>query len=137
MILRYLFDTCVISELVKPSPSTSVVSWVDAQEADDLFLSVITMGEIRKGIEAARPKNLAAALRYEKWLEVLTGQYAGRILSFDETSAQIWGTLMARNPNSDVEDAQIAAIALAYEMVVVTRNVAHFAPLGVPVHNPF
>lgn len=137
MILKYILDTCVISEVVKTSPSASVLAWINSQADVDLYLSVITIGEIRKGIEGARAKNPAAALRYESWLDSLVTQFRTRILPFDEPAAQTWGTLMARLPNSGVEDAQIAAMALTLGMTVVTRNVVDFAQFGVPVYNPF
>ena len=135
--MKYLLDTCTISELIKSAPNPSVLTWFGAQADVDLFLSAITVGEIRKGIEAARPRNLAAALRYEGWLDGLVRNYADRILPFDEPAAQVWGQFMALVPNSGVEDAMIAAIASAGRMAVATRNVTDFTPFGIPVVDPF
>lgn len=137
MPLKYLLDTCTISEVVKAAPSPAVLAWIAGQADVDLYLSVVTVGEIRKGIEVARPKNSAAALRYEGWLEELIRNYTSRILSFDESAAQIWGKLMASTPHAGVEDAQIAAIAAAHGMGVATRNIKDFAPFGVPLWDPF
>jgi len=135
--LKYLLDTCTISELIKLAPNTSVKAWFNNQADVDLCLSVVTIGEIRKGIEAARPRNLSAALRYENWLDGLVRAYADRILPFDEPAAQVWGKFMALVPNSGVEDAMIAAIAAANGMGVATRNVIDFTPFGIPVFDPF
>jgi len=135
--LKYLLDTCTISELIKSAPDPSVLAWFTAQADVDLFLSAITIGEIRKGIEAARPRDLPAALRYEGWLDGLVRNYADRILPFDEPVAQIWGRLMALVPHSGVEDAMIAAIASGNGMAVATRNLADFTPFGIPVFDPF
>lgn len=135
--MKYLLDTCTISELIKSTPNPSVLAWFGAQADVDLFLSVITVGEIRKGIEAARPRNPAAALRYEGWLDELVRNYADRILPFDEPAAQNWGRFMALVPHSGVEDAMIAAIASVGGMGVATRNVADFTLFGIPVFDPF
>jgi predicted nucleic acid-binding protein len=137
MILKYLLDTCVISEMVKTDPNPKVSAWISSIPDVDLNLSVVTIGEIRKGVEVARPTNTAAALRYEAWLVTLVSHYAGRILPFDEPAAQIWGRLMAHASSSGVEDAQIAAIAIRHGMTISTRNVKHFTPFGVPIVNPF
>ncbi len=137
MILKYLLDTCAISEVVKTNPNKTVLSWINRQADVDLYLSVLTVGEIRKGIEAVRPTNPDAARKHEAWLDNLVALYADRILPFDVDSAQTWGALLAQSSSSDVEDSQIAAIALTHGMTVVTRNVADFQIFNVPIHDPF
>lgn len=126
-----------MSELVKATPNTKVIQFLETQASVDLYLSVITLGEIRKGIEKARPTKPESAARYEAWLTVLVSDYGGRILPLDPAAADIWGHSMASHPQSGVEDAQIAAIAAAGGLVIVTRNVVDFQPFGVSIHNPF
>lgn len=136
--MKYLLDTCVISEVVKLTPSPKVMAWLNSQASVDLYLSVLTVGEIRKGIEAERPRNLAAAQKYEAWLDSLVADYGDRIIPFDLDAAQAWGGLLAGSPkNSDVEDSQIAAIALSRQMTIVTRNVSDFKHFNVPYYDPF
>lgn len=135
--MKYLIDNCVISEVIKPNPNDKVLAWIDSQADVDLYLSALTIGEIRKGIERARPANPTAAARYEAWLGTLVSHYGGRILPLDEPAAQAWGILMSRVPNSGVEDAQIAAIAQSRGMTVVTRNIADFKDFAIPLINPF
>ena len=137
MALKYLLDTCVLSEIVKAAPNPNVLAWLGAQADVDLCLSAVTIGEIRKGIELAKARRLATATGFETWLTSLVAHYASRILPFDEPAAQVWGRLMAQVPGTGIEDSQIAAIALAQRMTVVTRNLADFVPLGVPCHDPF
>jgi len=135
--LKYLLDTCTISELIKSSPNENVVNWISTQNGADLHISAITVGEIRKGIELARPTAYEFAIKLETWLNSLIGNYRTRIMPFDEKAAQVWGELMARHPQIALEDSQIAAIAMTNEMTVITRNEKDFSPLGVAFFNPF
>lgn len=135
--MKYLLDTNVISEVVKPTPSKKVTAWLSSQADVDLYLSAITIGEIRKGIESARPTNPAAAAKYEAWLENLIAHYGNRIVPLDEAAAQAWGALMARSSTSNVEDSQIAAIAQSRGMTVVTRNIADFRNFSISTFDPF
>jgi predicted nucleic acid-binding protein len=120
------------------------LAWISSIAVADIYISVITIAEIRKGIELVRPENEAAALRYETWLADLIVHHRGRILPFDEPAAQIWGRLIARLSLSGVKDAelptidaQIAAIAVHHGMTIVTRNVKDIQPFGAPIVNPF
>jgi predicted nucleic acid-binding protein len=135
--LKYLLDTCVISEVVKAKPNQKVMGWLSSQADVDLYLSVVTIGEIRRGIEIARPSNLEAALKYEAWLDDLTAHYGERIVPFDEPAAQAWGRLMVHASGSGIEDAQIAAIASTRGMTVATRNTPDFRPFSVSIFDPF
>jgi predicted nucleic acid-binding protein len=135
--LKYLLDTVTISEIIKSSPNQKVIDWLQAQSSADLYLSSITIGEIRKGIELAKPQNLAFAENLERFLDMLTQNYQERILPFDEAAAQIWGRFMALYPNIGIEDSQIGAIAVTHDLTVATRNIKDFAPMGVPHFNPF
>ena len=134
----YLVDTNVISEFRKGERShPGAVRFLRAVDPNDLYLSVQTLGEIRKGVEIIRLRgDLPQALRLEEWLEMITLTYADRILDFDHECAQMWGRLMAQSPHHPI-DRQIAAIALLYNFTVVTRNVADFAGTSVGLLNPF
>ena len=136
----YLVDTDVISEARKGPRAHSGVREFFAsagRRGAALYVSAVTIGELRQGVERIRHRgDLAQARRLERWLGEVTAQYAESILPIDAEVAEVWGRL--RVPNADNPlDKQIAATALIYGLVVVTRNVAHFAPTGVPVHDPF
>jgi len=136
----YLVDTDVISNARKharANPGVRQFFRDAAAQGVPLFLSAVTIGELRQGIEAVRHRrDLAQATRLARWLGTVTQEYADAILPFDEEIAQIWGRLrvpLAENPL----DKQIAATALMYNLTVVTRNVADYQPTGVAVLNPF
>ncbi|MGH9204841.1 MAG: type II toxin-antitoxin system VapC family toxin [Vicinamibacterales bacterium] len=102
-----------------------------------MFLSAVTIGELRQGVEAVRHRgDLSQATRLSRWLGTVTGDYADAILPFDEEIAQIWGRLRVPHAENPL-DKQIAATALIYALTVVTRNVSHYEPTGVAVLNPF
>jgi predicted nucleic acid-binding protein len=128
----FLLDTVVVSELRKRDADPSVVAWVEGRRPTDIFLSVITIGEIERGIarRQARDPN------FIEWLDRILMLYGGRVLSFDLKSARRWGALSAALGNQN-PDLQIAATALEHGLTVVTRNVAHFKPAGVATLNPF
>ncbi|MEV6554962.1 type II toxin-antitoxin system VapC family toxin [Nocardia sp. NPDC051756] len=136
----YLLDTSAVSEWVKPRPDPGLSLWLHTADEDRLHLSVITLGEIRKGIEKMvdSPKKR----RLVDWLtESLIDRFEGRLLSVDGIVAQAWGRMVARTEGSgnpvEAADALIAATAESHGLEVVTRNVKHFAPTGVPVVCPW
>ena len=136
----FLVDTNVISELVKPKPEPRVVAWVDAADEALLFLSVLTLGEIRKGISTVQESRRRGNL--ESWLETaLRPRFAGRVLAVDEDVADRWGRIAAdaaqRRKPLPVIDALLAATALHHDLMLVTRNVADVATTGVAVLNPW
>ena len=136
----YLLDTDVLSESRKEQKANAGVRafFRDAQrENAPLYVSVITLGEIRRGLELIRHRGeTAQADRLERWLQSVTESYGATILPFDEEMAQVWGKLRVPRPENPL-DKQIAATALMHDLAVVTRNVAHFASTGVRVVNPF
>jgi predicted nucleic acid-binding protein len=134
--LSFLLDTVVLSELRKAKPSRKVVQWIKAQKPESLFISVVSIGEIERGIERARKSNVGFAADLEQWLEILLSLYAHRVLPVSANSARLWGRLSAKLGH-DGADLLIAATALSQGLTVVTRNVKHFAPTGVHVFNPF
>jgi predicted nucleic acid-binding protein len=136
----YLIDTDVISELRKGSRANPGVRSFFANASRDeaaLFLSAITVGEVRQGIERMRYRgDRPQAVQLEQWLERLTLEFEHEILPFDETIAQVWGRLRVPNSQNPL-DKQIAATALTYDLTVVTRNTSHYEPTGVRCVNPF
>jgi toxin FitB len=134
--VSFLLDTVVLSELRKAKPSRKVVQWIKAQKADSLFVSVVSIGEIERGIQRARKSDAVFAAELEQWLETLLSLYADRILPVSANAARLWGRLSAKLGH-DGADLLIAATALSHGSTVVTRNVKHFAPTGVHVFNPF
>jgi len=137
----YLLDTNVISELMKARPARSVADWIVATPEDLLHLSVITIGEIRKGIDLLdedEPKRAAL----QSWLDRdLRVRFAGRLLPFDESVAERWGQIEAVAKRQRVTlptiDAQLAATALRHGLTFVTRNTSDVRLTGVPLFNPW
>lgn len=131
-----LLDTVVLSELRKARPSPAVTGWLRQQEDHTLFVSVVSIGEIERGIEKQRGTNRAFADALTTWLNTLIDLYGDRILPVTPEIARLWGRLSARLGNDGV-DLVIAATALCHALPVATRNVRHFAPAGVTTVNPF
>lgn len=134
--MAYLLDTCVLSELRKPKSNPGVAEWMDGIEPDEVFLSVLTLGEIRRGIELRRAKDQAAARALERWLNGLEAHYADRILPITDAIADRWGRLSPNQP-LPVTDGLIAATALEHKLTVVTRNTDDFLRSGANILDPF
>jgi predicted nucleic acid-binding protein len=136
----FLLDTNCISELVRVKPDARVLEWMDAADESLLHLSVLTLGEIRKGLAALTQGRRRT--RLEAWLEVdLRGRFSGRILRVDAAVADRWGLLSARARRNGVPlpiiDGLLAATALHHNLTMVSRNVLDFAAAQVPVLNPW
>jgi toxin FitB len=131
----FLLDTNVISEVRKPKPHGAVLAWMQAQDASQLYLCVVSAGEIQVGIERTREQDPAKAQVIEAWLERLMATY--NVLSMDSLAFREWARLMHRRSNTLYEDAMIAAIAKTRGLTVATRNTADFKGFGVAVVNPF
>ena len=132
----YLLDTDVLSELRRAKSNRNVVAWISHVAAADLYLSVVTIGEIELGIARQRALNPGFAQDLAAWLEVTLRAYGERILPLTVGIARRWGQLAAELGNKQL-DLAIAATALEHGLTVVTRNVADFEPTGVTVLNPF
>ena len=134
--MSFLLDTVVLSELRKAKPSRKLVQWIKAQQAESLFISVVSVGEIERGMEQARKSDAVFAAELEQWFETLLNLYADRVLPMSANAARLWGRLAARLGH-DGADLLIAATALTHGSTVVTRNVKHFAATGVRALDPF
>ncbi|MGI9283593.1 MAG: type II toxin-antitoxin system VapC family toxin [Endozoicomonas sp.] len=136
----YLIDTNVVSELRKRHRANSGVQaffQATAQQSQQLYLSVITLGELRRGVEKIRYRgDQTQAQQLELWLNTLVNDYSERILDFGDTEAQLWGKLRVPHHENAI-DKQIAATALTYDLTVVTRNTHDFTGTGTKLLNPF
>lgn len=135
--MSYLIDTNVLSELRRPKPAAEVVAWFKDRPAASLYLSVLTLGEIRKGIEQLQDQTRRQRLL--DWLELeLPSWFFGRVLPIDVAVADRWGQLQAASarPLAAI-DSLLAATSICHDMVLVTRNEKDFAGLPVRVFNPW
>ena len=138
--MKVLLDTNVLSEVRRPAPEPKVLGWLDTIDEDRAFISVASIAELRRGIALMEDGRRRAALA--AWLAVdLPGRFSGRILAIDPAVAERWGDVMAQARQSGVAlsvmDGFFAATALVGELVLATRNTKDFAPLGVPLFNPW
>ncbi|MDY7027836.1 MAG: type II toxin-antitoxin system VapC family toxin [Spirochaetota bacterium] len=134
-----LLDTCVISEALRPDPSSKVTAWLEDLQEEQVYLPALVIGELEKGVELLPKGYKQAALRL--WLEQLRRRFKGRILPFDEETAVLWGSLTARCRKSGrrlpVIDSMLAAIALRHAALLATRNVSDYDDTGADVVNPW
>ncbi len=137
--MNYLLDTCVLSEYKKPVPSGEVLAWLDQQADESLYISVLTIGEMDKGIfkmsPSKRKTNLAA------FVETLIARFDRRILDLDTAALRRWGIMIAELESKGrpmpVIDSLMAATALARDLTLVTRNTPDFAHTGVKIFDPW
>ncbi|HFE37472.1 MAG TPA: type II toxin-antitoxin system VapC family toxin [Gammaproteobacteria bacterium] len=138
--MKYLLDTCVISEVIKPKPSKKVVAWIKNQEEENLYLSALTFGEIEKGIEKSVDGRRKNKLRL--WVEEdLKQRFEGRVLNIDVRVATRWGEIQGKSekegkPLSSI-DGLIAVTGLVNNCVVVTRNISDMQQSSAELHNPW
>lgn len=132
----YILDTNVLSAVRRPDRAPQVRAWLSTKADTDLFLSVITLGEIQRGIRQQQTVNQDFAQDLQIWLDRTMLIFADRLLPFEAEDARIWGRLSADigHPGADL---MIAATALRHGSTVVTGNVSDFAPTGVQLENPF
>ncbi|MES2320351.1 MAG: type II toxin-antitoxin system VapC family toxin [Pseudomonadota bacterium] len=135
--MSYLLDTNILSELRRKCPNDGVVTWMAQRPASSLYLSVLTLGEIRKGVECLSDANRRAVLI--DWLETeLPAFFTGRILAVDHPVADHWGRMVAATGRSvPAIDSLIAATAAHHGLSLVTRNVRDFSDFGLDVINPW
>jgi predicted nucleic acid-binding protein len=137
--MNFLLDTNVISEPRQKKSNASVLEWLDAQDESKLFLSVLTLGEIKKGIMRLESGKKKANL--EKWLEQLRARFSRRILPISEKTFLVWGKMYGEFERKGVVrpafDSLLEATALEHDMIFVTRNVKHFHDSQVTILNPW
>jgi predicted nucleic acid-binding protein len=134
--VSYLLDTNVLGEIRKKRPDPAVAAWYAGVDDDELFLSVLVVGEIQQGVTRLQKRDPRQAAVFEVWLKRLQREFADRVLPVSQDVALEWGRLSAGDP-LPVIDGLLAATALVHGLTVVTRNVDDFGPTGVPVLNPF
>ncbi len=135
--MSYLLDTNVLSEFARTQPNKNVLAWLEAVPEEALFLSVLSIGEIRKGIENLTDKTRKEKLRL--WLEHnLTNRFKGRILTIDRHIAERWGELLGKSKRPlPAIDSLLAATALHHELRLVTRNMKDFQDIDIELINPW
>ena len=137
--MRYLLDTCVLSELVKSAPDLHVIQWFEARKAHELCISAMTWGELQRGVTRLPESKRRSELT--QWLQQLEIGFENRILAFDQNISKVWAhmTVQAETQGKSVAafDSIIAATARAHEGKLVTRNVRDFANTGIDVFNPW
>jgi predicted nucleic acid-binding protein len=137
--LKYLLDTCAISEFTKPEANIGVIEWLKNASSDDLYLSVINVGEIKKGINKLPASKKKQDLLF--WLEILLEDYQNRILTVDLTVMENWSLIVANaekkgQPVASM-DSVIAAVAYTHHLTLVTRNERDFYACNIPMINPW
>jgi len=135
-VAGFLLDTCVLSETRKRRPDAGVVQFLSSADAAQLYLSVLTVGEMRKGIAKKRLTDAEAADQIAAWASRIETDFTDRILSADIAVARLWGDLSAK-ARTPVIDTLIAATALVHGLTVVTRHVKDFVASGAPLLNPW
>jgi len=135
--LSWLVDTNVLSELRKARRvNPGVREWFGGAQDEELFTSVLVLGEVRRGIESIRRRDVPSAIALEQWLARLTTSFQDRVLPIDAAVADRWGALNVPDPVPTV-DGLLAATALVHDLVLVTCNVRHVAGTGVRLLDPF
>ena len=129
--MSWLLDTCALSEYAKKAPAPKVIAWLDEQDEESLYLSVINLGEIEKGILKLRRRSPARSQKLTAWLGKVEQRFAGRILPLDAAALHVWAQIAARaelaGKTVSVMDGLIMATAQCHGLTVVTRNVQDFA----------
>ncbi|ABV85278.1 Toxin of toxin-antitoxin [Rickettsia massiliae MTU5] len=135
-MMKYLLDTNVVSEIQKKKSNSQVAVWFSIVHSSQLYLSCITIGEIRKEISKLAKKDKIASLKLEKWLERIIIDYNERILNIDKEICEEWGELMSIDSTNAI-DALIAAQAKQSNMILVTRNIKHYNMFNIKIFDPF
>jgi len=137
--MKFLLDTNVISEAKQKKPNEKVLEWLDAQDESKIYLSVLSVGEIRKGI--ARLESGKKKAELEEWLEKLRNRFARRLLPLSEKTFLVWGKMCGEFENKGIVrsalDSLLEATALEHDLIFVTRNVKNFQNSQVTILNPW
>ena len=139
--MKLLLDTCVISEYIKSKPNLEVIAWLDNQRKNDLFVSAISIAEIKKGIFKVRKFDVQRYEKLAQWLVCVEEQFLGRILPVNNIVLTTWAEINGESESNGkklaIMDSFIAATAIAYQMKVVTRNEQDFKFIPVEIINPW
>lgn len=137
--MRYLLDTCVLSELVKSTPDAHVIRWFEARKAHELCISAMTWGELQRGVTRLPESKRRSELTL--WLQQLETGFEDRILAFDQHVSKVWADMAVQAETQGKSmaafDSIIAATARAHDCILVTRNVRDFVNAGIDVINPW
>lgn len=138
--MNFLLDTCAVSELAKPRPNPGVIAWMDGHDESSLYLSVVTLGEIQKGISQLGNRDRQGSLR--EWLQdAVVDRFSSRLLMLDADIMLHWGHVLGEQARQGIAlpvvDMLIASTAHVHRMTVVTRNVSDMERCGAPVANPW
>ena len=138
--MKYLIDTCILSELIKKKPDPNVESWFYSQNEDSLYISVISFGELRKGISKLTD-NSNKKVKLLEWVEGLEKRFLGRIIDINLDVAENWGHILGelekKGKTLPIIDSLIACTAITHSMIAVTRNTKDMTRSGVELINPF
>lgn len=134
--LQYLLDTNILSETRKKQADARIISFLSAAEPSALYISVLTLGELRKGVALKRRTDLVAAKNIEAWVDGLEFSFGDRILGINPAAAKLWGELSAQRPRP-VVDTLLAATAIVHELTFVTRNASDVQDVDVKVLDPW
>ena len=132
----FLLDTDVVSFLRRPDRHPAPAQWLRAQRPVDIFISVVTLAELERGLAQQRRRNPEFARDLADWIEQTNSSFTDRIIAVDPAAARLWGRMSVDTGHFNT-DLLLAATALVHGLTVVTRNVRHFEPTGVRVLNPF
>jgi hypothetical protein len=139
--MSYLLDTCIISEYVKKKPNNNVIFWLDNQLEESLFISILTIGELRKGIIKIKNTNPDRYKKLWLWIIKVETRFQDRILPLNQNVINIWAEMCGKNEakgkKSSIMDSLIAATAIEFDLIIVTRNIDDFDCLSVKIFNPF
>ena len=134
--MKYLLDTNIISELKKKSPNQNVVNWFEGIDTDELYLSCITIGELKSGALKKSKTDVKTGKLLIKWIDGLMADYEEQILNIDLETCEIWAQLLNIDSTNAI-DGLIAAQCFQSNMVLVTRNIKHFNMFDIKLFNPF
>lgn len=141
MLEQYLLDTCVLSEYIRKQPEPKVIRWLDSQPEENLLISVITIGEINKGIVKIKSSQPEKYHQLNNWLNNLIQRFEFRILPLDQKISLEWGKLCGKSEQLGEKlpaiDSLIAATAINYQLTLVTRNESDFSRMNIALYNPW
>jgi predicted nucleic acid-binding protein len=139
--MNYLLDTCVLSEYVKKKPNFQVIQWLDEQNEDSLFISILTIAELKKGIIKIKKSQASRYQKLNNWLLKIEQRFAGRILPLNKNILDTWATICGESEASGkklpIMDSLIASTATQYNLIIVTRNINDFKFSSNQLFNPW